>query len=99
MSTTRPIMLGPDLLAILQQHESAVDKPKPAVDETKPAVIEARAALARAIAHSKDITVGAYSFSSNGRHITSCADAIANLAAVLRDPSNHLPAAAAAPEA
>jgi hypothetical protein len=92
-------MLGPSFVAMLRKHEeerAAEEKPTPAIDETKPAVIEARAALARATANRADISVGAYSFPSNGRHITSCADAEANLAAVLSDPSNHLPAAAAA---
>jgi hypothetical protein len=92
-------MLGPSFVEMLRKHEeerAAEEKPKPVVDETKPAVIEARAALKQTIANRADISVGAYSFNSNGRRITSCADAIANLAAVLSDPSNHLPAAAAA---
>jgi hypothetical protein len=95
-------MFGPDFLALLRRQEekhatesaTGVDETKPVVDETKPAVLEARAALARATAYRADISVGAYSFSSNGRHISSCADAIANLRLVLCDPCNHLPSVA-----
>jgi len=95
MSTStpfRPEMMGAHIRAlILQQQQQEATEPAYAVDETKPAVLEARAALAQAIKNRADITVGAYCFLSNGRHINSVATAEVNLRHVLRDPCNHLP--------